>query len=96
VEVTETVRQKHGIVPGGRKSPFLGLWKKELGQLQKALRTHLAQKKEYEQLEAAREEWTRRGPPWEHQKRYMKGSPLLFTSAFTIETGWQRRKLPRW
>jgi hypothetical protein len=75
-EVTETVRKTHGVVPGGKRSPFLGLWKRELGRLQKALKTEPSRKEEYEKLEAAREGWTRKGPPRERQKKYVQCRPL--------------------
>jgi hypothetical protein len=74
-EVTATVLRKYGIVPTGKKGPFLGLWKKELGLLQRALKTDPAMKEEYERLEATRGEWTTKGPPRERRQRYVKNIP---------------------
>lgn len=68
-EVTENVWVKHGVRPGGKNSPFLGLWKKELSLLQKTLKTDPDKKHEYDRLEAARQDWTTKGPPRERQKR---------------------------
>jgi hypothetical protein len=68
-EVTEKVRTTHGVVPGGKRSPFLGLWKKELGILQRTLKTDPDRKKDYDRLEASRDNWTTRGPPRERRKK---------------------------
>lgn len=68
-EVAETVRRVHGVVAGGKNSPFLGLWKKELGQLQRALKTDPDRKQDFDWLESAREEWMRRGPPRDRRKK---------------------------
>ena len=68
-EVTENVWIKHGVRPGGKNSPFLGLWKKELSLLQRSLKTDPDQKHEHHHMEAARQDWTTRGPPRERRKR---------------------------
>src|ERR1700759_5042255 len=38
-EVTTAMKRKYGVSPGGKRGPFLGHWKRELGRLQKELKT---------------------------------------------------------
>ena len=85
-EVTAAVKRKYGVSPGGKRGPFLGHWKRELGRLQKELKTDPALQEEYKQLEAARVEWTRKGPPRERRKKRVKAIPHNICQKFRADT----------